>query len=81
MINLDFITGIYKWSRDRAEIVAKWVDASYLPKSFNELIKLVKKKPIFRKDKEIERQLEVNCNYSENKSSLHNVVKILNKFY
>ena len=81
MINLDFITGIYKWSRDRAEIVAKWVDASYLPKSFNELIKLVKKKPIFRKDKEIERQLEVNCNFSENKSSLHNVVKILNKFY
>ena len=81
MINLDFISGIHKWSKDYAEVTAKWIDASYLPKSFNEFIRLVKKKPIFKKDKKIEKQLEENCNFSKNKSSLYNVVRMLNKFY
>ena len=81
MINLDFITGIHKWNKDYAEVTAKWIDASYLPKSFNEFIRLVKKKPIFKRDKKIEKQLEENCNFSKNESSLHNVVKVLNKFY
>ena len=81
MINLDFITGIHKWNKDYADLAAKWIDASYLPKSFNEFIRLVKKKPIFKRDKKIEKQLEENCNFSKNESSLHNVVKVLNKFY
>ena len=50
-------------------------------KIFNEFIRLVKKKPIFKRDKKIEKQLEENCNFSKNESSLHNVVKVLNKFY
>lgn len=81
MINLDFIAGIHKWSKDYAEVTATWIGASYLPKSFNEFIKFLKKKPIFRKDKKIEKQLEENCNVSKNESALHNVVKLLNKFY
>ena len=53
MINLDFITGIHKWNKDYADLAAKWIDASYLPKSFNEFIRLVKKKPIFREIKKL----------------------------
>ena len=81
MINLDFISGIHKWSKDYGVTSASWIDASYLPRSFNEFIKLIKKKLIVKKDKKVERQLEKNCNFNQNKSTLYNLVQILNKTY
>ena len=53
MINLDFITGIHKWNKDYADLAAKWIDASYLPKSFNEFIRLVKKNQFLREIKKL----------------------------
>lgn len=81
MINLDFISGIDKWSKDYGVIAASWIDASYLPRNFNQLIKLVKKRLIVKKNKKIEEQLEKNCNFNHNKSGLLNFVTILNKKY
>ena len=65
MINLDFISGIHKWSKDYGVIAASRIDASYLPKNFDDFIKLVKKRLSVKKDKKIERQLEKNCNFNQ----------------
>ena len=53
MINLDFISGIHKWSKDYGVIAASWIDASYLPKNFDDFIKLVKKRLSVKKDKKL----------------------------
>ena len=50
-------------------------------RNFNQLIKLVKKRLIVKKNKKIEEQLEKNCNFNHNKSGLLNFVTILNKTY
>ena len=81
MINLDYISNIYKWYKDYSKHTSDWVNAAFLPKSFNALIKLVDKKLIVKKDKKIENQLNRNCDFNKGDSALHNCVKIIKKNY
>ncbi len=81
MINLDYISHIYKWYKDYSKHTSEWVNAAFLPKSFNALIKLVDKKLIVKKDKKIEKQLDRNCDFYKGNSALHNCVKIIKKKY
>ena len=81
MINLDFIACTDDYSKAYSELMSEWINASFLPKSLNELVELVKKKSIVNSDKSIEKQLKKNCNFNKNSSALHNCVKILKKTY
>tara|TARA_B100000035_G_scaffold179008_1_gene152677 strand:- start:3636 stop:4886 length:1251 start_codon:yes stop_codon:yes gene_type:complete len=81
MINLDYISNTYKWYKDYSKFSSEWVDAAFLPKSLNALIKLIDKKLIVKKDKKIEKQLNEGCDFNKGNSALHNCVKIIKKNY
>ena len=65
MINLDFIACTDDYSKAYSELMSEWINASFLPKSLNELVELVKKKSIVNSDKSIEKQLKKNCNFNK----------------
>tara|TARA_B100000963_G_C22582169_1_gene651363 strand:+ start:243 stop:1469 length:1227 start_codon:yes stop_codon:yes gene_type:complete len=81
LINLDHISNIFKWYKDYSKVSSEWIDAAFLPKSFNELVKLIDKKLIVKIDKKIEKQLDKGCDFNNDNSALHNCVKIIKKNY
>ena len=64
IINIDFLAGNVEMNREHAQCCAEWQDLAYLPKTLEELIKLINSPDCkVKNDEIIEKQLQNYCNW------------------